>query len=114
MAVLSPTEYLVLLRQDIQGMCDDCKMLYEPSIVGAQAKKLANLLDTLRSRELSYCLYQSGIGLQSIGGKYVTQVLHFLVNKHALGQFQLEVCIHNLLQHCSQVVKVFLQCSGEG
>ena len=63
MAVLSPTEYLVLLHQDIQGMYDGRKMLYESSIVGAQAEKLANFLDTLRSRELS-CL---GLGFSPLG-----------------------------------------------
>ena len=48
---------------NIQGMCDGRKMLYESSIVGAQAEKLANFLDTLRSRELS-CL---GLGFSPLG-----------------------------------------------
>ena len=66
MAVLSSIEYLVCLRQDIQRMCDDCKMLYEPSIVGAQAEKLTSLTLLGAGNSATACT-NLGLGFSSLG-----------------------------------------------
>ena len=66
MAVLSPMEYLVCPCQDIQRMYDGYKMLYEPSIVGAQAEELTSLTLLGAGNSATACT-NLGLGFSSLG-----------------------------------------------